>query len=114
MEDSFMSILSTLFKEVQKGPDRPLEDIIRNCSSDLGLDEKDLEIYADAVSIIDRTTEKMHELAACRKAGGTRDDFLEAELERLTENLSEEEAKAVREAFRMKMDESGIQMGGEE
>lgn len=114
MKDSFMDILSSLFEEVEKSPDCSVEDIVRDCSQDLGLDEKDLEIYADAVSVIDRTTEKMHELAAYRNAGGTRKGFFESELERLTENLSEEEAKAVREAFRKKMDESGIKMIGEE
>lgn len=114
MKDFFMDTLSSLFEEVEKSPDRPVEDIVRDCSQNLGLEEKDLEIYAEAVSVIDRTTVKMHDLTAYRNAGGTREGYFESELERLTENLSEEEAKAVREALRKKMDESGIKMIGEE
>lgn len=114
MNDSFMDILSSLFEEVEKSPDCPVEDIVRGCSQDLGLDEKDLIIYENAVSVIDRTTEKMCELAACREAGGNLEIFVEAELTRLTENLPEEEAEAVREAYRKRMDKSGNQSVGEE
>lgn len=105
MEDFFTDALAALLKQVEQNPDRPVEDVVRDLSLDLGLDAKDLEVLADAVSIIDLTTEKMHQLQAYREAGGTRDGFIEAELARMTENMTEEEAKAVREAYRINMEE---------
>ena len=105
MDDFFNDALAALLEQVEQNPDRPMEDVVRELSLDLGLDSKDLEILADAVSIIDLTTEKMHQLQAYKEAGGTRDGFIEAELARMTENMTEEEAKAVREAYRINMEE---------
>ena len=109
-----MDALAALLEHVERDPDRPVEDVVKDISQDLGLDALDLEMLSDAGSVIDRTTEKVEDLNKFREVGGTREGFIEAELDRMTENMTEEEAKAVREAYRRTMEGAGIQTSEEE
>lgn len=114
METFFTDAIATLLEQVEKKPDRPVEDIVKDISQDLGMDARDLELISNASSVIDRTTEKVLELNKFRDAGGTREGFIESELDRMTENMTEEEAKAVREAYQKTMEGAGIQTSEEE
>ncbi len=74
------NIIKTLLEDVDKNPDKPVDELLVAAARKMGLGDEAMAELLESLDLLDRFDEKAKSLAEVRKEGDTRNEWLEGQL----------------------------------